>query len=882
MGLLLLVTNVCSTVLSTPQAYAAVRPPVVLKGAPSKPNLMDPSAGSSTAPSPFHEAPQGTAPIGKPQPITHTVPLSMKAGSLALQANTASHFLGSDGHLQVDIPAAAISAQDLLQAGGKLSLQVSQIAPPSGSNAGGSGHLSLGTYLFQLVDANGVLVNHGLHAPMSVTYHYSKAEAALNLDHAYVVENGPRPAQGSIKAASMKANVALASTFGALSSQAVQLNTAQKTLLATPLISTPSTSLTWQSDVSIGTFGKPDPFNVDLSAGGLTSQLPIDVPAGPGGLTPPVSLSYSSEGVNNQHNPTGAAGWVGEGWNLSMGSINWAEHNVYAGCTTTACGGSANWENTWELSDPYGTSSELIPPNINVSTYYDDTTNTYCDAATGTNAPYPCPVLWHTATETHTKIYSYVGPNSLPQMSAKPPCFRVWEPNGVMEEFGCTPDSLQHYYQASVGAHLISSWLLDMITDPQGNQIHFTYQQDNTTVAGTHQAIRDVALSTIEYDSPKCRNAQTMCTGSNWNPLVRLSFQASHGPRLSGLRPSGCNSGTNLRCDDPLDLSGSGGIAAPEVQSTFVLNDILVQVRPSSTASWNTLHDYQLGYEESGPTTITDPSTGKAESTAGMLDLTQFQEVGTAGLHALIYSGDATNSTRSYAYMKVFDLSSKNIVVGPHTTLSYWIYPQSNTTTLYASGSNSTCVAVDMLFTDNSNLRDSGAVDQHGNRIHPTDQCGHLTMNQWNLVTSDIGSVLAGKTISRLDVGYDESGNTGDYHGFLDDLSLSNPQSPTPLFATGLESGDPQPTWISTVDLVNSVGGVCCGLTGPEMNVHSEVVHADSAVLPMRTFSYGSFTNYYEDDQFTANGCSQRQMWTELEYGQWQWVSAVEPELCQQ
>ncbi len=861
LGLLLLLLNLGSTILSTPQAYAAVRPPVVLKGAPSKPNVVSPTAGSTSLAQPSHPAPEGSAPIGTPQPITHTVPLSMKAGSLALQANTTTHFLGSDGHLEVSIPATAISPQDLLQAGGSLHLQVSEIAPPSGSNAGGSGHLSLGTYLFQLVDANGVLVNHGLHAPITVTYHYSKNEAALNLDHAYIVENGPRPAQGSIKFASMKANVALANTFGALSSQAVQLNTTQQTLLATPLISTPSTSLTWQSDVSIGTFGKPDPFNVDLSAGGLTSQLPIDVPAGPGGLTPPVSLSYSSEGVNGQHNPTGAAGWVGEGWNLSMGSINWAEHNVYAGCTTTACGGGVNWENTWELSDPYGTSSELIPPNLNVSTYYDDSTNTYCDAAKGTNPPYPCPILWHTATETHTKIYAYVGPNSLPQMSAKPPCFRVWEPNGVMEEFGCTPNSLQHYYQASVGAHLISSWLLDLITDPQGNQIHFTYQQDNTTVAGTHQAIRDVALSTIEYDSPNCHNAQTMCTGANWNPLVRLSFQANHAPRLSGVVPTGCNTGANLRCDDPLDLSSSGGIAAPEVQSTFVLNDILVQVRTSSAASWNTLHDYRLGYEESGPTTITDPSSGKAESAAGMLDLTSFQQGGTAGANALMYSGLDESATRSYAYMKVFDLSSKNVVVGPNTTLSYWIYPQSKATNGSVSGNNSTCVAVDMIFTDGSDLRDAGAVDQSGNPLRPAQQCGHLTMDQWNLVTSDIGAAVNGRTISKIDIAYDQGPNTGGYRGYVDDISLSNPGNTTPLFRSSLESGDPQPTWTDTVDSgpeagagnSNSVGGICCGLTAPQLGVRAEVVHADSAALPMRTFTYTSRTNYYEDDQFTAN-----------------------------
>jgi hypothetical protein len=33
-------------------------------------------------------------------------------------------------------------------------------------------------------------------------------------------------------------------------------------------------------------------------------------------------------------------------------------------------------------------------------------------------------------------------------------------------------------------------------------------------------------------------------------------------------------------------------------------------------------------------------------------------------------------------------------------------------------------------------------------------------------------------------------------------------------------------------------------------------VHADRAALPIRTFNYTSLTNYYEDDQFTANSSS--------------------------
>jgi len=150
-------------------------------------------------------------------------------------------------------------------------------------------------------------------------------------------------------------------------------------------------------------------------------------------------------------------------------------------------------------------------------------------------------------------------------------------------------------------------------------------------------------------------------------------------------------------------------------------------------------------------------------------------EVAHTGGAALMYSGQDTSAGTSYAYEKVFDLSGKNIVVGPSTTLSYWIYPQSGRTSPVAiGGANSTCVAVDLIFADGHNLRDSGAVDQNGKRLHPAAQCGHLTPDAWNHVTSVIGAKVTGKTIARLDVGYDQPANTGGYRGYIDDLSIHN------------------------------------------------------------------------------------------------------------
>ena len=336
------------------------------------------------------------------------------------------------------------------------------------------------------------------------------------------------------------------------------------------------------------------------------------MPSGPGGLTPPIHLSYSSAAVSEQHNVQGAAGWVGEGWSMSLGAITWAEHDVTADCPST-CG--ENWENSWQISDPFGMGADLIPPNNAVSTYYDETTNTYYDGTNYDNMP----AQWHTSAENYAKIISYVGPNTIQTQAARPPCFRAWLTNGIMEEFGCTPDALE-YYETRTGDRM-TAWYLDLITDPAGNQIHITYQADTT-----EGFPRDVELSTIEYDSPACHDANTACTGSAWAPRVQVAFAASHTPaRLTGGAPTGCNTGTNMRCDDPLDFTGSGGTPAPSVQSTYALNDIKVEVSPNGNSSWSLIHDYQLSYALSGPNTYNDQNTGKPISTAGLLLLTALQ-----------------------------------------------------------------------------------------------------------------------------------------------------------------------------------------------------------------------------------------------------------------
>jgi len=148
------------------------------------------------------------------------------------------------------------------------------------------------------------------------------------------------------------------------------------------------------------------------------------------------------------------------------------------------------------------------------------------------------------------------------------------------------------------------------------------------------------------------------------------------------------------------------------------------------------------------------------------------------GSTALLYSGNDTSTSASYAYMQLYDLTSYNITVGPATKLEYWVYPQDASQSNLVSGNNSTCVALDLIFKDSNNnltnLRDSGATDQNGNLIHPASQCGKLTLDTWNHVIVNLGSVKNGTTIIRMDQAYDQGPNTGGYRGYIDDISVHN------------------------------------------------------------------------------------------------------------
>ncbi|MBL7260838.1 hypothetical protein [Paractinoplanes lichenicola] len=146
-------------------------------------------------------------------------------------------------------------------------------------------------------------------------------------------------------------------------------------------------------------------------------------------------------------------------------------------------------------------------------------------------------------------------------------------------------------------------------------------------------------------------------------------------------------------------------------------------------------------------------------------------EPGHTGTTSLMYAGLDNNETKSYAYLKSMALS--RITIKPTTSLTYWIYPQANTVRPEVKPANSTCVAIDLLFSDGKNLRDSQLKDTRGNRAHPAFQCNKVTAGKWNQVVVPLGA-LAGKKVTTLVVGYDQPGAKGGYRGLIDDVKIAD------------------------------------------------------------------------------------------------------------
>jgi hypothetical protein len=145
-------------------------------------------------------------------------------------------------------------------------------------------------------------------------------------------------------------------------------------------------------------------------------------------------------------------------------------------------------------------------------------------------------------------------------------------------------------------------------------------------------------------------------------------------------------------------------------------------------------------------------------STTGSPSCVSIAENPHDGLYTLKITGNDRSASASYAYFNVFDV---DIPVTLTTDLRFWTYP------LNALGRY---ISVDLLMTDGTTLRSTAAIDMGGVSMHPA--TGRGTVNTWTKTWCNIGQWLNGKTIDKILVAYDHAAGTGNFSGYVDDISI--------------------------------------------------------------------------------------------------------------
>jgi len=199
----------------------------------------------------------------------------------------------------------------------------------------------------------------------------------------------------------------------------------------------------------------PGQFGVSPS-GGASYTIPIECPPGINGMQPNVTLVYNSQGGN------GIAGW---GWNISgMSSISRTGSNLY---------------NDGKTAAPSLTSTDNLMLD-----------GQRLILISGSNLTQGS--KYRTEIETYSDITFKTINGSI--------CFEVKTKAGITMEFGSTADS----YIEAQNSTVPLTWLLNKVTDANGNFMTYSYGEDNTN--------GEFWLDKIIYT---CNTAGGITTGAN-------------------------------------------------------------------------------------------------------------------------------------------------------------------------------------------------------------------------------------------------------------------------------------------------------------------------------------------------------------------------------
>ncbi|MGG7058806.1 GH92 family glycosyl hydrolase [Clostridium tertium] len=156
---------------------------------------------------------------------------------------------------------------------------------------------------------------------------------------------------------------------------------------------------------------------------------------------------------------------------------------------------------------------------------------------------------------------------------------------------------------------------------------------------------------------------------------------------------------------------------------------------------------------------------------------------GWTGTKAVEVAGVHEGNERAYSYNVIY--KDLDIKVSEDTSLSYTIFPSMIDERDYDYDYTQMHIAVDVEFSDGSFLSDLNAIDQYDTKLNPQAQGDSkiLTTNQWNYISSNIGSVANGKIIKNILIAYDNKDNPKEDNAkfitYIDDLKIYNEESIT-------------------------------------------------------------------------------------------------------
>ncbi|GAA6396946.1 carbohydrate-binding protein [Solibaculum mannosilyticum] len=254
-----------------------------------------------------------------------------------------------------------------------------------------------------------------------------------------------------------------------------------------------------------------------------------------------------------------------------------------------------------------------------------------------------------------------------------------------------------------------------------------------------------------------------------------------------------------------LDISGASTITLPDDDSIIIFA-ATAENDAAKTEAVSELYDHRertdettgafTGYssfEDGDPealTNVLNNQNNTSNVTSGVTD-----EDAYTGTHSFKLSGNDNNDSSSFTYMKMY---TNNIEILPGTILTYKFKPLNE---------NGRYINVDMQFGNGLPLRDSGAYDTDGTRMHPASPRG--TVGEWTTITCNLYEYARGRSLNNILFAYDQGGNTGEFAALVDDIFIGIPTGRQGLEYTlsSVKSIDPDTyaadTWAEIQKLVD-------------------------------------------------------------------------------